>query len=230
MADDTPSLHVEFFTEAVESPAKSKEAGRKIFEPEERIRIKWVGDRNRELVAPAHQKSRWDSERQAYLTYAERFARHYEAFKVDQEPLEDGTPLSVVPWVGVAQVAELKAMNVRTVENLAALPDRALPKLGPGYRTLREEAQKFLDASASTASTRALTDQIAELQAQIAKLQDTSAAPAAPASDFAGMSDDDLRAFIQARTGEPPRKNAAREKLIAAAEACADIDPITEAA
>jgi hypothetical protein len=82
---DTNHLHVTFFSEAVENPKRSAAEGKVCFDDVEFVRIKFVGDTKNELVAPAHSKSVFDSEQRRYLTYAERFPQHYEAFKRAEE-------------------------------------------------------------------------------------------------------------------------------------------------
>ncbi|MCU0905633.1 MAG: hypothetical protein MUE83_17460, partial [Tabrizicola sp.] len=53
--DPDLTLGVEFFMKPVENKAKSKEAGRPIFEDREMVRIAFPGDSKREHVAPAHE-------------------------------------------------------------------------------------------------------------------------------------------------------------------------------
>ena len=42
--EDTSHLHIEFFMQPVENPAKTRTEGRPIFEDQEMVRIKFVGD------------------------------------------------------------------------------------------------------------------------------------------------------------------------------------------
>ena len=219
MADDLAKIHVEFFTEARQNKRKSDEAGRPVFDDVEKVRIRWVGDRGRVLVAPAHQPSYYSREHSRHISYAERFPRVYEEWKRTQDNAEPGTPLAVLPHIPESRLAELKSQNVRTVENLAALADRTLTKLGPGFRELREQAQAYLDRITDDAATAKLEARIRELEAMLTTPEEPKVG-----DRFDAMSDDDLRDFIAERTGQTPRKNAARDKLLGAARECADMD------
>lgn len=229
MSDDLAKLHVEFFTEAQEDLKASREQGRKVFKDVEMIRIRWVGDRGRVLVAPAHSLSVYDRAQGRHLTYAERFPAHYEAFTKDREELAEGTPLTEVAFVSKAQAAEWAALNVKTVEHLAAISDRDIRKLGMGGREYVEKARAWLSRANDTAAAERAEAEIAKLRAEIEALRSERAAPVAAAGgdEFEAMADEELREFIARRTGAEPRKNAARDKLLAAARDCADM---TEAA
>ena len=99
MADDNkPHLHVEFYIEAVENPAKSREAGRPIFEEKEFVKVMIAGDPKNTLIAPANERG------SGGVTYAERFPEHYKLFKADRDQMAaSGTPLSEVPWLTAAK-------------------------------------------------------------------------------------------------------------------------------
>lgn len=133
-APKQPAVPV-FFTEAVKMEFKSKQAGRPIFEDQERVRIIIPGDRRSmvvEIVNDEH-KARWP--------------REYEAFKAGLEAPLEGTPLADWPQVSRAQVEELAYFHIRTVEQLAGVHDGQLQQLGMGARELRERAKVFLDVA-----------------------------------------------------------------------------------
>lgn len=230
MAEQQPQqVHVEFFVEAVENPRESRKQGRPIFKDEEMVRIRWVGDQKRILVAPAHDRSQYDPESGDLLTYAEFWPKHYAAFRENAELSGEGqTPLSVLGGLTPAKIAEFKSQHITTVEQLAALPDRALGKIGLGTRAHVERAQAYLDNAKANAALNQVESENAELRAKmeamekaLAALQQDQApgktAEEAPADDgFDAMSDDDLREWLTQRD-IPVRANAARDKMIAAA-------------
>lgn len=209
---DIDSLAIQFFTEAKEDRAESEKLGRKVFKDVDMIRIKWVGDRGRELIAPADaQCTAYKDGVLVHTTYAEKHAVHYEKFKAGQEQII-GIPLEMMEWVTPSKRAELKAVNVRTVEQLAGMSDRDLKKLGVGYRELREEAQGHLARATDEGARAVLEARIKELEARLAAGEQTE-----PAADrFDGMTDEALRAELE-QHGVRPRANAARDKLIEAA-------------
>src|SRR6056297_2510859 len=166
---DLAKIHIEFFSEAAKNVRKSEEEGRPVFEDVEKCRVRWVGDRGRVLVVPAHQPTYYSREHGRHISYAERFHRHYEEWRRTQDNAEPGTPLDVLPGIPPSRMAELRAQNVRTVENLAALSDRTLIKLGPGFREHREQAQAYLDRIGDDQATAKMEARIRELEAALAR-------------------------------------------------------------
>lgn len=209
MENPDMALAVEFFTKAKENPRESKKAGRAIYEDVEYVRIKFPGDNKRELVAPAHE-SHYHAGAKAQMTYAERFDAVYEGFKKSSGEMIVGTPLAVLTNIPESRRAELATQNIRTVEQLAMLPDNVIKKMGMGFRKLVDDAKEYMARGDQNAEIEALKAQIAELQASM------TSKPAAPALDdqFSGMSDDDLRNMLQDATGEAVHGRTGRDTMI----------------
>jgi hypothetical protein len=235
--EDTSHLHIEFFVDPVENPAKTRDAGRPIFEDKEFVRIRFVGDRNKELVAPANDPFKFDREKGRHITYAEEFPRHYEAFKRDQEYVGEGTPLKEVPWLTASKRKELESLNIHTVESLSRLDGSNLARLGVGNRELKMQAVAWLDKAAGAAQDSKLAaelaardDQIEQLKQQMAEMSarmkpfdhDKNGAPggAAPAEEgaYASYSLEDLKNIITDRTGSRPKGNPSKATLIRSIE------------
>jgi len=119
-----------FYEEAVQS---GEMEGRKTYRMEERVKIIMPGNG---LAIPVLKVT--DEHR-------ERWPREYEAFKQGLEPDLNGTPLEEWAILNKAQVLELKAMNIRTIEDVAGLPDTAIQRIGRGGYALRERAQAYVD-------------------------------------------------------------------------------------
>lgn len=235
---DTPHIHVEFHTVAVEDKLASREAGRPIFKEEEFCRIRWVGDNKRELDEPAHQFVDRDPQTNRARSYAEKFPEHYRLFKANQDQQSiAGTPLSEVPWLTQAKRAELRALNVHTLENLAQMDGTLLQRLGMGARELKNQAQAWLDKANGAATEQRLASELAardgEIEALKAQMAEIMAMRPAgrPLEQFRGddrlphevaeeeglwhsYSDDDIKAFIADRQGRKPAGNPKRETLI----------------
>jgi hypothetical protein len=207
MDNPDQTLWVEFYTEAVEHPNKSREAGRPIFEDREFVKIKFPADSKRVVVAPANEMH-YHTDAKMQMTYAQRFPRHYEAFKAQIVDFVAGTPLTEAPFLTAAKRAELNTQNVRTVEQLAGLADSAIRTLGPGWRETVSKAQAFLKAAEGTVELDELRKQIAELKASI------KAPKQAEPDPFEGMDRDDLF-NIATDAGLEPRANATRASLVA---------------
>lgn len=231
MADDKEpaQIHVEFFVEAVENLRESRKQGRPIFNDREMVRLRWVGDQKRVLVAPAHDRFKVDPETGRQMTYAEAWPRHFEAFRNNAEMSTEGmTPISVLGGLTASKIAELKSQHITTVEQLAALPDRVIGKLGPGNRAHVERAQAYLDNAKSNAALNRAEEVNVELQAKIEAMEKALAAMQAdqapgaepgeaPGGDeFDKMSKDELREWLGNRD-LPVKSSATRDTMIAAA-------------
>lgn len=227
MANEPSAVHVEFFIDTVENKAKSLKEGRPIFDEKEFVRIKFPGDKTREHVAPAHEGYRRDKNNNTHwVTYAEDFPQHYEAFKAHQTYLGEGTPLSEVPFLTEARRAELRALNIHTAEHLAGLDGAFLSKLGMGGRADKDKAQAWIDkAKDSALETRlaaanaALTERVENLTRQMADIVAgrQSTAPGA-ASPFAGWEDGAIKDWIATHTGAKPKGNPSHTTLVATAD------------
>lgn len=152
-------LFVQFYMRAVMNQFKSAQEGRPIFDEKEYVRIIIPGDKNTVIDTEA---TRVEKE----LRFPEQYAR----FKKNQEQSLSGTPLEVWPQMTVGMVAELKAMNVFTVEQLAELPDNLAQRI-MGAHMWRKKAQAFLDAAAGDAKNSQLAMELEKRDAQIAALQ-----------------------------------------------------------
>lgn len=94
-----------------------------------------------------------------------------ERFKKDQAPAQgSGTPLEEWPTLDVQQRADLRAMNIHYVEQLADASDGALVNLGMGARALKQKAQAFLAAARGQAPIDRLVEENDELKRQMAIL------------------------------------------------------------
>jgi len=176
----TRHLHIEFFIDPVENVKKSEAEGRPIFEDREMVRIKFVGDPKKELVAPAHDKFMRDRETGAWISYAEAYHRHYEAFKTGQAALGEGTPIAELPFITAAKRAELKALNIHTAEGLAQLDGTNLQRLGMYGRDLKNKAQAYIDDAKAKAPVAHLAAENAALRERMEALEEMLKASQTP--------------------------------------------------
>lgn len=224
---DTPHLHITFFSEATENKAKSLEAGRPIFEDREFVRIKFAGDKYRELVAPASECEIRHPDTNLPWSYKDRFPKHYAAFKDGQDFQGDGTPLSELPFLTESKRAELRAVAIHTAEALAGLDGALLTRLGMGGRALKDQATAWLSKAQGAALETKLAGQNAELREQMKLMQEQIAeltgkkpnVPEAGPKAMAEATDAELKDFIKETTGEPVRGNPSRATLEAKVKA-----------
>ena len=157
------------------------------------------------------------------LSYAERFRRQYQQFKSQVQQTTTGTPLTYAMFLTEGKRAELRALNVYTIEALASIDGQELKNLGVGGREWKNQAIEYLEKS----QTRAIDTQLmAELEVlrsknalmeeDLQRLKERRAAEDAepPADEFDNMSNEQLREFITTNTGQPPIGNTARKTLV----------------
>ena len=103
--------------------------------------------------------------------HRERWPKEYEAFKKGVEPDLNGTPLEEWAILNKAMVMELKAMHIRTIEDVATLPDTAVQRIGRGGYALRDRALAFLDQAKEQELVTRLTAQDEQHKDEIAVLR-----------------------------------------------------------
>jgi len=159
-------LYVTFYVRPIMNSFKSSEAGRPIYEEKEYIRIIVPGDSKTTVDCPVDN------------TFRQRFEKQYNKFKQGIAQALEGTPLEMWPQMSVGLCAELKAMNISTVEQLAGLDDGKAQRI-MGSHDLRRKAQMFLDAAKGEAENNKIVkelekrdDEIALLKTQMQQLLD----------------------------------------------------------
>jgi hypothetical protein len=211
---------------AMKNPSRSASEGRPIFDDMEIVEIRFPGSRS-VSVFPATSISHWQEDpvsgELTAITYAERFNRQYKQFKQHSSQTKSGTPLEHAPFLTEARRAELRALNVYTVENLAAVDGQELKNLGTGGRELKNKAIEYLEEAKRGAANPALMAELEALRARNQVLEEDLAArgnlssPAKPLSEkenFADMDLDQLREFIKTQTGHAPHGSINRKTLV----------------
>lgn len=106
----------------------------------------------------------------------ERWPVAWRAFEEGRSGSVSGTPIEEFPLLTTVQVAEMKAVGIRSVEMLAGVKDSGLKRLGADGRKLRERAAQWLQGAPET--ERELRTKLEEkdrtitsLEARIAKLE-----------------------------------------------------------
>ena len=156
------TLLVKFYIRPYQNQQKSKEAGREIWEDVTFISIKVPGDRDSEVDRPLREGDK------------NRFPRHWQQFQIrESQEIMEGTPLS--EWAGIqgSQVAELKFLNVVTLEQLIAMSDTNAQNIR-GIYALKEKATAFLKNAEEGLAVEALEEQKkinAELLARLKVLE-----------------------------------------------------------
>jgi hypothetical protein len=148
-------IYVSFEHRPIEDRSESVRQGRPIFRDVEYAVITVAGGNSvveREL----------DDELRA------RFKAEYDAWKAGAEPPLHGMDIREWPAITRSRAEELRAQGVRSIEDLVAVPDTALARMGIGARALQQKAQAWLDAASRTGT---VAEEIQVLRAEVADLK-----------------------------------------------------------
>lgn len=144
-----------FYMKAIPNKAESEKAGRPIYRDAEYVEIRIAGDKGSVVSRKVRDEDR------------NRWPELYGRFKKQQEASVEGTPVEEWPVLSASKVAELKALNIFTVEALAELKDSGLANLGMGARDLQAKAKAYLDASKDSSLVQKQASEIEELKRQV---------------------------------------------------------------
>lgn len=155
-------LLVIFYKDAIKNEIKSAEAGRPIFDEVDLVKI----------IAPG---SRDSFVGDATPDYQARFPTQWAKYKAGKTQSMSGSPLSVLPWLSVAQIAEFNALSCYTVEQLVGMPDAVAHKF-MGFNAIKERASAWLKASSDAAPLMKMEAELKKRDEQIEQMQATMAA------------------------------------------------------
>jgi hypothetical protein len=159
------AIFPKFFIKPVENHAESAKEGRPIFQDAEYVEIRIAGDKGTVIC------------KKVTSEHKQRWPRQYEQFRAGIEQKMEGTPLSEWSKLSASKAAELKALNIHTVEALAEITDGNIHRLGMGGRDLVRQARKWLEVAKDEgkinqviAENEKLHDEVEFLKQQIREL------------------------------------------------------------
>ena len=168
----------DFYNGKARNETATLNAGRPIYDDVEMIRIRWAGNTKNEFHAPASDRSDRPvvdpaTNDKYWPTWKDHpdFKAAYEAFKQGQAIAASGTPIEEWPTLTEAKRAELKAINIHTVDQLANLDPNGMKRLGIEGPELKAKAQAYLDRAAGAAVDERHARERAEMQRQIDELK-----------------------------------------------------------
>lgn len=209
-----------FFIHTTENKAKSKAAGRPIFEDMECVEVRFAGNRQTVSVFPAlavcGEKQDEDGDSRP-MTYAERWPDQYKRFKAKQQQVAEGTPIDELPFIPQAKRFELKALSIYTAESLAALDGQELKNLGQGGRDLKNQAQVYLDNAKGSADVTGMASKIADLERLVAELR-ADKSTTEGTSQFEPWTDTQIKDWIEEKISERPKGNPSHATLVKRAD------------
>ena len=219
--DPDEMLVVVFKTIAQENEAKTLQEGRPIYDDVEICEIRAPGSKDVKHFPSTCMSTGWlqdDMGKQYQISYAERFRHQYQQFKRDAIQTKSGTPLDHVPFLTEAKRAELRALNVYTLETLAGIEGNELKNLGINGRELKNQAVAYMEEALVNAPTLQLQAQLDALAARNAILEEDllilKAKKQQESESFEDMTAEQLAEYITANTGHAPQGNLSRKTLL----------------
>jgi hypothetical protein len=206
----------------LENIPKSEVAGHAVMEQHEVVEVRIGGSRHFSPVFPAAEMS--SREGNQVITYAERWAEQYRAFKEGNPQEANGTPLEMLRRFGVTpeQISLCKALKIYSIEGLHHLEGQNAKTLGMHQNKMKAAAASFMAEKVNKGEVfdelAALRAQVAELlaaQAMVVPVQEPTEVEIAQAiaSAEGGQTDDDLRDDIEKLTGVRPHHRTSRTNL-----------------
>lgn len=187
---------VSFYDREVQNQFKSEQEGRPIFEMKCYIKKIPPGDKLLEIDRKAT--------KQDFL----RYPQQYDMYLKHQTTPVNGTPLEAWAQITRAQVAEYKALNIFTVEQLAELPDGYGHKI-MGFQNWKQKAQAFLMAAKGQGEFDRLQTELRKRDEEIERMKANENATA----DLMKNLQERLEAIEGGKRGRPGRP---RKALVAA--------------
>lgn len=143
-----------FYDDAIKNESETRKKGYAVFDEVLMVKIK-VPNQQDCVPRPATQADK------------ARFPKSWDAYVTGKEPADDGFPLAQWPQMTSGELKVCEANGIKTVEQLADIPDAGIHRLGQGGRSMKTRAEKFLKTLTETESLR---KENAELRKKIDKL------------------------------------------------------------
>lgn len=151
-------LYVEFSRKPRLHPAKSREAGRAIYEEADYVRIHVPGDKSSVVERPVTEMD------------IQRFADRYKKWKAGQSEAVIGTPLTALPGMTPAKVEEYRYFKIVTVEQLADAND-GLGQKFMSFQQDKQRAKAFMEVAANNAPIEKMNEELSKRDAEIENLK-----------------------------------------------------------
>ena len=186
---------ISFYDREVQNEYESDKEGRPIFTMKTYITKIPPGDKTLVIDRKATKKD--------FVTYRPQ----YQAYLQGVEAPLNGTPLAAWAQVTRAQVAEWKALNIFTVDQLAELPDSYGTKI-MGFQGWKQKAQAFIAAGKGEGQLNMLQSELKKRDDEIARMKSNEDANASMMRTM----QERLAALEGDR--EPPKVDAGRRATI----------------
>lgn len=168
------NLVVSFSLEDFKNETRTREEGRAVFEDREMISITLAGASSPVIVAPASSyctMPELEMGQGTQVRYQDRFPEDYDRWKEGQEAAVVGTHIKHAAFLSKADVSNLTACNVFTIEQLSDLGGEQLRRVGINGRKWQQMALAYLESASSTKDATSFAAEKASLLEEIAALR-----------------------------------------------------------
>lgn len=146
------NLIVMFYNRAVEDPAKSAQAGRKICVDTDFVKINHPGERLNQIDRPAT-----DADKR-------RFQYQWSQYVHNKTQVPEGTPIDLLFPNNPSTAENLRALGIHTIEQCAILSSHALDNIGMGAQEYQNKAKAYLTSSEKGVSFHKFNEVIKKLE------------------------------------------------------------------
>jgi len=154
-------LHVRFHPKPVMNQAKSREAGRPIYEELDFIEIMVPGDKHSVI------------DRRVRNLDTRRFSRQWQAYKAGKADQQIGTPLNALPFMSPSRAEEYRFFHITTAEQLASAADGSnAAQAIMGFNGDKQKANAYLQMAAGNAPILQMQQALEDKENQIAAMQE----------------------------------------------------------
>lgn len=154
-------LHVRFYARPEMNAAKSRDAGRPIYEEVDFVEIMVPGDKHSVI------------DRLVRNLDKRRFSRQWAAYKEGRADQQSGTPLTSLPFMSGSKAEEYKFFNIVTAEQLAAAADgSSAAQAIMGFNGDKQKANAYLQMAAGNAPILKMQQSLEEKDNQISAMME----------------------------------------------------------
>lgn len=173
---------VQYEVQAVFDPQRSEEMGYRVTKDVNYVKVMQAGSKEC-YIAKADdwleqiKRKAIHQDHDAFpQEWVNAYIEKYEAWKKGLEAPLNGTSVKQWPLLTPAQANNFVALNILTIEDVAAMNEEAMQRFGMGARDLREKAKEWISERSIKASLAAeneeLKRQLAELAERMAQLEE----------------------------------------------------------
>ncbi|MBK7087005.1 MAG: hypothetical protein IPH53_21090 [Flavobacteriales bacterium] len=175
---------IEFEQRAIEDRNASIASGGIIMRDVDYVIVRQVGSKDtveKDAAEWLADLDRLAANRAYPLEWVRHFREKYNAFKAGQIEPEMGMPVRHWPSLSKAQAENLIGAGVRTVEDIAAMNEPTMQRVGMGARELKKKAQAYLESRDANKAAEQITalrieneakdDRISTLEARLLALE-----------------------------------------------------------